>query len=112
MGILSNISIWFKSFFDKIGALIKKLFAIAEPFIKEAASKTLQNIWSSCQDLLSEAWDYVEEQGLPTSKEKQEAFLRYMAEKGIAEVNELKQVEKDMLTSMITAIKNKANSQQ
>jgi len=107
MGIMANISNFFKSFFNKAGAFIGKMWTLAKPFIQEALSATAQAVWEKSQGLLVDAVAYVAAQGLPTDKAKQEAFKNYMQEKSEIAISDLKDSELNLLREMALAIYKK-----
>lgn len=107
MNVFKAIGSWFKSLFEKVGSIVKKLWSLAQPYLKEVLSETAQNIWASSQDLFIAAVQYVAEQGLPTDEAKQKAFKAYLLEKAKDEVSELKDSELNLLREMALAIYKK-----
>ncbi len=112
MGLLSKLGNMIHSLFDKIGAFIARLWQAAEPFLKEVLSKTAQNVWASSQDLFIAAAQYVAQQGLPSTEEKQKAFRDYMTSHASEEVKELKDSELNLLREMAVAIIKKVKEQE
>jgi len=108
MSIFSSIGNWFKGLFDKVGAYIQKMWALATPFLKQILSTTASNIIASLQTLAVEAVAYVSTQGLPTDEAKQEAFIAYMKEKAEAQVSALKTSELNLLREIALAIYKKS----
>ena len=107
MKILKTVGNWFKSLFGKIGSLVKKMWILAQPFLKEVLSKTAQNVWASSQDLLIAAVQYVATQELPTNEAKQKAFKEYLLRQAKDEVSQLKDSELNLLREMALAIYKK-----
>lgn len=106
MGLGAVIKQWFK----KLGNLIAKLWDKAKPLVKAVLSEAAQRLWDSSQDLLQEAWEYVEEQGLPTSDAKRKAFKDYMTKKAKAEWEEIKEGDQDTILQIAHSIFSKASS--
>ncbi|RJO64149.1 MAG: hypothetical protein C4540_04525 [Candidatus Omnitrophota bacterium] len=102
---------WLKGLFSKVGSFVKKLWALAQPFLQEVLSKTAQNIWASSQDLFIAAVQYVAEQGLPTDEARQKAFKAYLLEKAKDKISQLKDRELNLLREMALAIYKKATEQ-
>lgn len=103
---------WFQSLADKIGAFVRKVWDLAKPFLKEVLSQSAQNVWASSQDLFVAAAQYVQEQGLPTTEDKQKAFSDYMARNAKDELSQLKESELNLLREMAVAILKKIQEQQ
>ena len=95
---------WIWSLFNKAKALVSRLWSLAKPFVQEALSKTAQAVWESLQALAIEGVKYVSEQGLPTDKEKQDAFKAYMLLKAKDQVSVLKDYEFNLLRETAVAI--------
>ena len=103
MSIFSAIGNWFKS----LGNLVKKLWNIAEPFLLEVLSQEAQKFWTTSQDLLVAAAQYVSTQGLPTSDAARKAFGDYMLSKVKDEWSTLKEWEQNLLREMALSIAKK-----
>ena len=111
MGIFSKIGTWFKSLFNKLGAVIEKMWTLAKPFLQEAVSKTALEVWKSCQNLFVEAALHVSEKGLPTEKAKQDEFRSYMTLKAKDEISRLRDREFNIFREMAVAIAEKISGQ-
>lgn len=98
---------WFKSLFSNTGALIKKMWKLVEPFLTELLSASSKIAFDALKGLAVEAVAYVSTQGLPTDKEKQDAFKNYMINKASDKVNELKDSEINLLRETAVAIYKK-----
>ena len=107
MGLIA----WIKSFGNKMGAFVKKAWALASPFIKEILSDAAQKLLDSSKDLLVAAAKYVAEQGLPTTEAKQKAFYDYMANAAKDEWTSLKDSEAAYLRETALAIYKKATAE-
>jgi hypothetical protein len=110
MGLFSAIGNWIKSLFNKSGAFIAKMWILAKPFLREALSKTAQNVWASAQSLFVEAALYVAKQGLPNDEAKRNAFKTYMESKAKEQISQLKDSEFNLLRETAVAIVKKAAS--
>jgi len=108
MGFFSAIGNFFKSLFNKAGALISRLWTLAKPFLQEVLSETASNIFESLKSLAVEAVGYVASQGLPTDQAKQDAFVAYMTTKAKDQVSVLKTSEINLLRETALAIYKKA----
>jgi hypothetical protein len=95
---------WFASLFDKAQRLMKKLWALALPFLQEALSEAAAEVWKSSKDILLAAAKYVQEQGLPTTSAKQDAFKAYMLKALGTEWSGLKESEQNVLLEAAVAI--------
>lgn len=108
MGFFSAIGNFFKSLFNKAGALISRLWTLAKPFLQEVLSETASNVFESLKSLAVEAVGYVTSQGLPTDQAKQDAFVAYMTTKAKDQVSVLKSSEINLLRETALAIYKKA----
>ncbi len=110
MSIFKTIWSWITGGAKHLGDLVSKLWTLAEPFLQQVLSQTAQSVWGSLQALAIEAVQYVETQGLPTDKAKQDAFLAYMAGKAKDQVATLKASEINLLRETALAIYTKATA--
>jgi len=104
MGLIS----WFKGLFNRTGALILKMWNLAEPFLKELLSASANAAFNSLKALAIEAAGYVATQGLPSDKAKQDAFKAYMVNKAKDQVAVLKDSEINLLRETAVAIYKKS----
>lgn len=112
MNIFSKLWSWITGGAKHLGDLVAKFWKLAEPFLQQVLSQTAQSVWASLQALAIEAVKYVETQGLPTDKAKQDAFLAYMQGKAKEQVTVLKDSEINLLRETALAIYTKATATQ
>ena len=103
MGLIN----WFKGLFSNVGSKIRKMWNLAQPFLKELLSASANAAFDSLKSLAIEAATYVATQGLPTDKAKQDAFKTYMVDKAKDEVAVLKDSEINLLRETAVAIYKK-----
>ena len=111
MSIFSAIGGFFKNLFTKAGSLLKKLWEIASPFVKEVLSEAAAKIWESAKEILIEVLTQIATKGLPTDDAKRDAFEDAMKAKLGAEWEELKDYEKNTLREMALSIVKKTTSE-
>ncbi|MDD4980271.1 MAG: hypothetical protein PHC54_03220 [Candidatus Omnitrophica bacterium] len=111
MGAWSRIAGFFKGLFVKAGDFIKKLWTVAEPFLKEVLSASTAAAVKSLQDLAIEAVKQVAIQGLPTDDAKRKAFADYMTKAAMQKGIELGDYELNLLRETAYAIWKKSNEQ-
>ena len=100
MGLIA----WIKSWFSKAASIVKKLWTLAEPFLKELLSASAKAAFDSLKSLAVEAVTYVATQGLPTDEAKQDAFVAYMTSKAKETVSALSTSELNLLRETALAI--------
>ncbi len=80
MGLGAIIGNFFKSFFDKVGSFIKKMWNLTSPFVNAILSREGKVFWNSSQELIIQALKIVKEKGLPTTEAKQKEFAAIMTD--------------------------------
>jgi len=112
MGLGAKIKNFFSNLFDKAKAIIKRAFNLAKPFVKEFLSEAAAYLWEHGQELLMEAVEYVEAQGLPTTEAKQKAFKDYMQQRSEFKIDEIKANDFLAVETMALAAWKKARAVQ
>jgi len=103
----TQIGNFLHSLFDKAGALLKKLWSLTLPFVKEVLSREGKIFWETSQDLILEALQYVNDKGLPTSEAKRKEFASCMENAAKDKWKALKESERDwMMQTGLLVLKN------